>query len=83
MKSSRVASGLLIAFGFLISLGGIVGLIWMQVDLPFQNVPHEASLRWQAAMGSLTVLALGVLVSVGGLIVGELQTRNARQPISN
>jgi len=72
MKSSRLC----IAFGFLISLAGIVGLVWTQLDVPFGGLDsHEATFRWQYAMAPLTVIALGVLISIGGLIVSELQAR--------
>lgn len=79
MKSSRLC----MTFGFLIALAGIVGLIWTQVESPFPGgFSHEASYRWQIAMAPLMVIGIEVLVAIGGLIVGELQTR-ARHSISD
>jgi hypothetical protein len=76
MKKS--SSFLCMAFGFLLAAVGLVALIWMQVDTPFGDrspLGSNAWYRWQLAIGPLTVIGIGVLIAVAGLIVGELQTR--------
>ena len=85
MKSSR----LYMSVGFLIALAGIVLMIWLQTEVANtfgpvgpgpEPVDIPVSYRVSLTTIPLMVIALGFLIVVGSLILGELQARRAESP---
>lgn len=64
----RSGTAWLTGIGALISMAGVVDLLWTQASLhaPF---PRTAEYRWQVATNSLIVVALGLLVAIAAQIL--------------
>lgn len=74
-----VSSRWLTWIGVVISVAGLIALIWTQVQGPFGGgVGNDGGYRWQIAMGPLDVVGIGLLVSVAAQIMGLLQTAQRR-----
>ena len=74
-----VSSRWLTWIGVVISVAGLIALIWTQVEGPFGGgIGDNAGYRWQIAMGPLDVIGIGLLVSVGAQIMGLVQTAQRR-----
>jgi hypothetical protein len=74
-----VSSRWLTWVGVAISALGVVGLIWTQVQSPFGGgLGLNEGYRWQIAMGPLSVIGLGALLSVAAQVMGLLQSAERR-----
>jgi hypothetical protein len=69
----------LTAFGVVITLAGVVDLIWTQIDVRDAELFGGASYRWNIAGSAIIVIALGLLVCVGAQILRAVQDHSARE----
>ena len=69
MGSSRV----LMWIGVLVSITGVVALIWTQTQ---SGLIAGVGARWYLAMTPTIVFALGVLINIAAQVLAHMQTRD-------